>query len=182
MTNFKEVDVAEYAGDLVDSGIEVKEYKKFVRVQAVQGKAGQVVETRLKNGLVETTNIVQEDPEHGGECGWIVTNPDGEKYVVKDSVFKKRYNATPDKDGLYSPKGVPIRAVEIADDISFTAPWGEKMNIERGGYLVLNSPTDIYGIAKDEFHNTYKPSAEVDKMREQIENATKQKYDVQKNK
>lgn len=44
------------------------------------------------------------------------------------------------------------------------APWGEKMNIEKGGYLVVNAPDDIYGIQLQEFNNTYKTAEEVDKM------------------
>lgn len=39
---------------------------------------------------------------------------------------------------LYKSKGNPIIAVQIDDDISFIAPWGEMMNIAAGGYIVLS--------------------------------------------
>lgn len=160
---FIEVEVANYASDMADLKGGLKEYKKFARIKAEQGKVGQEIVTKMKNGLVETKNIVKLDPETN-EPDWIVTNPDGEQYCVPDKTFKKKYELEVDNDGYHRPKGAPVQAIQIDDNISFTAPWGEKMNIAKGGYLVVNGPDDIYGIQEEEFYNTYKPASEVDKL------------------
>ncbi len=161
--DFKDVDAYIYVSDMVDNGAELKDYKKFARVKAEQGREGQEVITQMKNGLVETKNVVKVDPETD-EPDWIVTNPDGEQYIVPDKTFRKKYEVEVDAEGYHRPKGGPVKAVQINEDISFMAPWGEKMNIEKGGYLVVNAPNDIYGIQQEEFNNTYKPAEEVDKM------------------
>ena len=161
--DFIDVDVANYVNDIVSEGAELKEYKKFARVRAEQGKVGQEIVTVMKNGLVETKNVVKEDAETG-EPDWIITNPDGEKYIVPDKTFRKKYEIEKDSEGYHRPKGGSVKAVQIDENISFTAPWGEKMNIEKGGYLVVNGPKDIYGIQLQEFNNTYKPANEVDMM------------------
>ena len=151
---FKVVDVKDYINELCEKDKEVKQYQKFQKVNAVQGEPGQEVITKMANGLEETKNVVKID-EKTGEPGWIVTNPSGEQYIVEDSKFTARYDVENAKNGVYEPKFEPIKAIEIEDNITFTAPWGEKMNIAKGGYLVINSPDDIYGIQKEEFFETY---------------------------
>lgn len=176
---FIDVNVQNYVSDLVESSEqELLEYKKFARVKAEQGKVGQEIVTIMKDGLVETKNVVKEDPETG-EPDWIVTNPNGEQYCVPDKTFKKKYELEVDSEGYHRPKGGAIKAIQITDNISFTAPWGEKMNIVKGGYLVVNNPNDIYGIQEEEFHNTYKLASEVDK---DFNKDTKEIENIQKSK
>lgn len=45
--------------------------------------------------------------------------------------------------------------MQIDDDISFIAPWGEMMNIAAGGYIVLSECENIYGIQGKEFAELY---------------------------
>ena len=108
----------------------------------------------MANGLEETRNTVKLD-EKTGEPGWIVTNPDGEEYIVEDSIFKKKYEIDPENPTQYKPKGGPVLSSPIDEHIEFEAPWGETMKLEAGGSLILNGPNDIYGIQKAEFDNTY---------------------------
>lgn len=51
-----------------------------------------------------------------------------------------------------------MNAAQINEPISFTAPWGEKMNIDKGGYILQdpNNPNDIYGISGKDFDSTYR--------------------------
>ena len=58
--DFKDVDAYIYVSDMVDNGAELKDYKKFARVKAEQGREGQEVITQMKNGLVETKNVVNK--------------------------------------------------------------------------------------------------------------------------
>lgn len=153
---FKEVsDIATYVKNgLVTGKISLDEVAKFARIHARQGELGEEVITKMANGLEETRNTVKQD-EKTGEPGWIVTNPDGEEYIVEDSVFKERYEIDPENPEQYKPKGRPVLSAKINEHVQFQAPWGETMKIEAGGSLILSGPSNIYGIQKDEFDHTY---------------------------
>lgn len=43
----------------------------------------------------------------------------------------------------------------MCENISFTAPWGETMQVLAGGYIVFTNLDDIYAIGQDEFNETY---------------------------
>jgi len=153
---FDEVDIAEYVKMQTNVGWNVPmEAYKFARISARKGILGEEIKTIMADGLEETVNTVQADPNNG-ELGWVVTNPGGEQYIVPDETFKKKYEVDPENPEMYKPKGGPVMAMQIWDNISFKAPWGEMMNIRAGGYLIINSDTDIYGIQEEEFNNTYK--------------------------
>lgn len=156
---FKKVeDVAEYVREGIESGeLTIEEVAKFARIRARQGTIGEEVITKMANGLEETRNVVKAD-EKTGEPGWVVTNPDGEEYIVNDSTFKKKYELDPNNQEVYKPKGGPVLSTKIAEDLEFEAPWGEMMKIEAGGSLILGGANDIYGIQKAEFENTYAPT------------------------
>lgn len=170
--NFKKIEnIAEYVKEAIASGrLTVEEVAKFARIHARQGKIGEEVITKMANGLEETRNTVKAD-EKTGEAGWIVTNPDGEEYIVEDSTFKKKYEIDPENPDQYKPKGGPVLALrEIDEDIEFEAPWGGAMKIEEGGSLILGGPDDIYGIQKAEFENTYKATNKnTDKAKDEAE-------------
>lgn len=159
MENYIEINnIKSYVQKLVDVS-KPERYAKFALITAVQGKVGQRLETVMKNGLVETVNIVSVD-EKTNQSDWIITNPSGEQYLVKDSTFKKKYEALDLDNNVYKPKGGVCIFVQTNEDISFVAPWGEKMNISKGGYLNITNLDDIYGVQQDEFNETY---AECDK-------------------
>ena len=154
---FKEIeDIKDYVRQLGASGAEAHMYVKTAKIKAYQGTVGQSISTTMKDGLQETKNTVTLDPKTN-QPGWVVTNPDGELYIIPDSEFNKNYVADPSADGTYMKKGgKPCWFVQIQEDISFTAPWGEKMNIAAGGYLNITNPNDIYGVQFEAFNQTYK--------------------------
>ncbi len=156
LKHFKKIDnISEYVREGIKSGrLTVDEVAKFARIHARQGTLGEEIITKMANGLEETRNTVTVD-EKTGEPGWVVTNPDGEEYIVPDSTFKKKYEIDPENPAQYKPKGGPVLSSSINEHIEFNAPWGETMKIEAGGSLILNGPDDIYGIQKAEFENTY---------------------------
>jgi hypothetical protein len=156
---FKKVDnIAEYVKEGLKSGrLTVEEVAKFARIHARQGILGEEIVTKMANGLEETRNTVTLD-EETGEPGWVVTNPDGEEYIVPDSKFKNKYEIDPENPEQYKPKGGPVLSSPINEHIVFEAPWGGAMKIEAGGSLILGGPNDIYGIQKAEFENTYAPT------------------------
>ena len=167
---FKRIEnIAEYVKDGVKNGtMPLDEVAKFARIKARKGKVNEEVITKMANGLEETKNVVKID-EKTGEAGWIVTNPDGEEYIIEDSTFKKKYEIDPENPEQYKPKGGPVHTAKIEEDIVFEAPWGGDMKIESGGSLVINAPDDIYGIQKAEFENTYASTGkDKEKVRQEV--------------
>lgn len=158
MEEFKKIeDLKKYVYDCLINGAKPKKYAKFGTIHAVQGKVGQEVKTVLKNGLTETVNVVKAD--ENGNADWIVTNPSGEKYIVTNKNMNKRYESVDEEHNIYRPKLLVQEFIQANEDISFKVSWGE-MNLKKGGYLNITNENDIYGIAKEEFAETY---AECDK-------------------
>lgn len=150
--------IADYVKDGIESGaMKVAEAMKGASITAVQGIPGQIVKTytRSEDGsdFYETKNVVKNG--NNGQPGWIVTNPDGEKYIVDDEQFREKYDKADDGSNSYRPKGKPVLVAGVKEDIAFTAPWGEEMNIKAGGVLVLAGKNDIYGIQGPAFAKTY---------------------------
>lgn len=140
-----------------------KAYIKFKEVSAKKAKGGELIYTITSDGI-ETKNTAKPGD-------YIVKNTTKakERYIIKSSKFEKRYNYLKDeKDGWKIYKAIgKIKAVEVNDSLLknlkvgdlfyFTAPWGEKMVVKKGDFLV--SPLDyseVYRIAKKEFFETYK--------------------------
>lgn len=144
-----------YIADGIKNGeLLPEEYIKIAPITARRGQIGEKVSTIMANGMHETDNAVTADPQTG-KPGWIVKSIGGEEYIVPDSTFCRKYELVDEKKMLYKSKGNPIIAVQIDDDISFIAPWGEMMNIAAGGYIVLSECENIYGIQGKEFAELY---------------------------
>lgn len=153
---FYEVNIRDYVKKGLESGLlSLSQVEKFGRIFARKGILDEEIKTIMANGLNETINFVKIDPETN-EVDWVVTNPGGEQYIVKNSVFRKKYEIDPEDPKKYKPKGDPVLATRINENICFKAPWGETMYIKSGGYLIVNSETDIYGIQEEAFLQTYK--------------------------
>lgn len=140
-------DILQYTKNGLKEGTLVPfEAVKNKNVHAEHGIVGQKVETIMSNGMHEITCIVQSQDD------WIVTNPTGEKYIVNNENFQKKY--IPIKNGMFKPVGVPVIAAHVNEDIQFDL-WGGDFNLKKGGVLVFNTKDDIYGIQKTEFYDTY---------------------------
>lgn len=127
---------------------------KFSEVKAKKGKLGQQVKTIMQDGFVETINIVNKDKDNN-KLDRIITNINNEKYVISYKVFIAKYEKDYKNKRYYKPKKNLVVVVELKDSISFIAPWGEVMNIKKGGFLIINNQDDIYGIQEQEFYDTY---------------------------
>lgn len=154
--NFKNVEnIKEYVQvQMAEGRLASGAYVKATTVTARKGTVGERISTIMSNGLHETDNVVSEDAN--GNVDWVVTNIAGEQYVVKDAVFREKYEPEGSTPDTFKPKEKPIVAGQIHENISFIAPWGEVMNLLAGGYLVFSDMEDIYGIQENEFKMTYK--------------------------
>jgi hypothetical protein len=120
------------------------------------------VRTTLADGTEETVNVAE-----AGDV--VVTNPGGEKYVLKPDNFAKRYEAT-EEEGVFRAKGM-VRALPnpTGQPIEIMAPWGEKQfgNPDCMVATVFDPDqpeligTDRYIIGAEEFRATYAPIEEV---------------------
>lgn len=152
----KKINVKEYLVSGLNNGSLIAgTYQKKGEITARVGVISEEIVTIMANGLQETKNIVTAD--ENGNPGWVVTGVNGEQYIVKDSVFRSKYEKIEGTEDKYQPVWKPITATQIHEDVCFVAPWGEEMNILAGGYLVFNETfDDVYGIQEEEFNLTYK--------------------------
>ena len=172
--DFREVDNLD---DYIKSnGLQMKPASKFQRVNAQSGKnyinqygrangldkrqigrmvrrGGAPLTTIAGDGTKETQNLVTRNHTVLNNVG----NTDN-KWAVENPTFKRKYEMDAANRGVYKPKGGPMNAAQINEPISFTAPWGEKMNIDKGGYILQdpNNPNDAYGISGKDFDATYR--------------------------
>lgn len=159
--SYKEVDVLQYVKAGRESGVlNFYEAQKFQRILARQGQIGEKVQTILADGTKETEFRTVKLDEKTNKPGWIVKNINGpEQWIIEDSTFQKKYESDPDQLGVFKPKGGPMLAAQITENLQITPPnWGgDIQKINAGGYLLMDptNPTDIYGIGEEEFKNTY---------------------------
>lgn len=117
--------------------------KKFSSVTAEKAQLGEIIKTVVGDHL-ETQNIAL-----AGDM--LVTNLQGEKYLVSQAVFWEKYELAPESerggagDGscIYIPKGKLVEVIELIKDVEFTAPWGEIQRIRKGGYLIKDVKNPI---------------------------------------
>ena len=173
-TDFKQVD---NLGDYISqNNLQMKPASKFQRVNAQSGKSyinqygkehgldkrqigrmvrrgGAPLTTIAGDGTEETNNMVTKNHTVLNNVG----NTEN-RWAAETPTFKRKYEQDPTNNGTYKPKGGPMNAAQINEPISFTAPWGERMNIDKGGYILQdpNNPDDAYGISGEDFNNTYK--------------------------
>ena len=133
---------------------EVIKAQKNVPVHAVQAKEDTEVVTRPRievDGklyyIVETKNVA-----HAGD--WVVTNPDGEMYVITGSKFPSKYEAA--ENGMYIPTEGPKTFQQTNENICFVASWGETQFVPAGSYVCTSyGPGEEYGVTNFAFDKTY---------------------------
>lgn len=149
--------VATYINELEKQGKGLETAQKAVKVIARQGVVGEQVDTRPRverDGKIYVIGETKCTVKVEGSI--IVTNPDGEEYIVKPDAFAKKYTAT-NEPGVYMPVAQPVKYFTTDKDISFTAPWGETMFATKGASIIVSSPTDIYAVTNEAFKKTYTP-------------------------
>ena len=123
----------------------LRRLRKNAEVKARQATTREEIKTAL-----DATQSVAEPGD------WIVTNPGGEVYRVKDETFKNAYRSKEDEEGTFAALGVPVKAVQVNEDIAFMAPWGSEQGVRSGGYVVERQDNkERYGIEKAAFDSTY---------------------------
>lgn len=95
-------------------------YAKFGDIHATVVSEQTPVETVLADGTRETVNVAEPGD-------FIVTNPGGERYVVKPDKFVKLYDPKNEEPGVYVPKGQVVAVKNpFGVVVTMTVSWGEQ--------------------------------------------------------
>lgn len=148
-----QINLQEYVAEHLAAGDRIHLYAETARIKARPGIVGEEIVTKMSDGHTETKSTVQSEGD------MVVTNPDGEQYIVDEKTFAKKYELDPVSPNRYRPTGGAQQFLFLHEDVEFTAPWGEQMSIKKGGVLNITGRDqgDIYGIQRNEFDNTYAP-------------------------
>ena len=145
-------DIKEYTESKLNKGETAELYTKVENIKVRKGVIGEEIVTRTgsEGDYVETKNVVKTSEDV------IATGTNGEQWIIDGKKFTERYIEDQKNPGTFKPNAGPQKFMEVHEDISFKAPWGENMTIASGGYLNITKLDEIYGIQKDEFEKTYK--------------------------
>lgn len=152
--DFKEVNVQEYVEHLFKQGKKSVKFFKSTPVYATKATTGQIVETFVKNK--ETGELIKETEKVAKSGEWFIVNKGKEAYLISSQTFHKFYGVS-EEEGQRIPIKTPRTLIQIDENISFVAPWGEKMKIQSGGWLNIDDLSNIYGINPIEFEETHSP-------------------------
>lgn len=149
--SFVQIDPQEYVEQKLSEGERSETRVKKSRIRARRGRVGEEIVTKMADGHVETKNVVKNADD------MIIMNPDGEEYVMPAASFAEQYEKDAQNPQLYKSKDGPQTFLILKENVEFTAPWGEKMKIKKGGALNITrrDKGDIYGIQPSEFEKTY---------------------------
>lgn len=117
-------------------------------------KNGAPLETIASDGTKETGNMVTRNHRVVNNVG----TPDN-RWAVTDDFFDKTYSQG--NDGEYNPTGAYRDAYQVNEPINIPTPWGDTMNVDKGGYIFRNPDNgkgqeEWYGISGKDFDNSYK--------------------------
>ncbi len=133
--------------------------QKTAIVQARQAIKGDVVDTRPRvifegkeYTFSETKQIITQEKEDAGAV--IITNPDGEEYVIASKEkFEKKYKKV---DTGYSPISDKKPFRKSNGNYAITTSWGEEQICLKDSYFCVKHKDDIYGITNSAFNAKYK--------------------------
>ena len=113
-------------------------------------KNGTPLETIASDGTKETNNNVTRNHRVINNVG----NTDN-RWAVTDDFFDKTYSQGNNNE--YNPTGAYRNAYQVNEPINIPTPWGDTMNIDKGGYIFHNPDNnEWYGISGQDFDNSYK--------------------------
>jgi hypothetical protein len=143
--------------EMTDSFSRAPLYRKNAVVRIRPATPGEVIQTVLADGTVETSNTAREGH-------YVITNPGGEQYLKGAAKVAAQYIEI--GDGLYRANAY-CRAFPnpVGSSIKIIAPWGEEQIGAPDCMLVaryyLDQPDDVnterFIIGAKEFAETYEP-------------------------
>ncbi len=165
---FKEIDNEQIMTYIKAGILKEEQAVKDVPVKAIEITNEMLDEINKSGGYTtivrspENGELVKETTNKNLNVGdFLVTNQINgydNSYVVSAEKFKKLYNPT-EENNIFEPKEDIKKVYQVAENVKFEAPWGEKIDLYKGGYIVAENNTpdnnQFYGINKEEFDATY---------------------------
>lgn len=157
-----------------DTYIDECEWNGIIRAE----KNGYIIARKAEDGErvnVTTQNGNHEASETAKKGDWIVTRADEDghpvldengnrnSWIVGDDVISQKYESqgyANREELFFKPNGGEQEFMRVQEDVAAMVPWGENgenipLTVDKGGYLNITDPDDVYGIAEDEFNETY---------------------------
>ncbi len=130
-------------------------YEPTDGVELEQMPAMTYMVSREPQTVVTYTADGKETENQAGAGDIIMSGPSREKYVLKPEKFAKVYQGGIGGTVIteQSPRMVAVYAGDQV--VRFMAPWGGRMVLKPGDYLVKDGDEGYYRIAKLEFEQTY---------------------------
>lgn len=176
--SYKIIDPDTYIDECKWNGI--VEAEKSGYIIAREAKEGERVDVMTQNGNHEASEIAKKGD-------WIVTRADEDgnpildengnrnSWIVSDDVIDEKYEEhgyANREEVFFKPLGETQEFMRVQEDVAVMVPWGENgedipLTVDKGGYLNITDRDDVYGIAENEFNETYRITevvrSEVDK-------------------
>ncbi len=144
---------------------QVVEARKTAEVSATQLQEETVVDTRVRTVVGGKVYVFEETTNKAPQGSIVITNPDGEQYVIKDKIkdgqvvksaveqFNSKYTRT--QNGFVSTEG-SRHFMPITENITFKASWGEQIFAPAGSMLCIEyGMGEEYSVTNSAFNSTY---------------------------
>ena len=163
---------AEKTADFADP--EIIEARKTAVVQARKLTKEEKIDSRPRVVVDSKPYVFTETTNTAPAGSWVITNPDGEDYVIKDKYkevtnpdgtktkvlvtadeqFQAKYQPT--ENGYIATEG-PKKFRQVSHfDICFEASWGETQFAPKGSYICIEyGPGEEYSVTNSAFESTY---------------------------
>ena len=139
---------------------EVINAQKTVPVHAVQAQADVEVVTQPRVEVEGKLYYIEETKNVAHAGDWIVTNPDGEQYVISATKFPAKYSDI--GNGQFVPTEGPKTFQQTTDNVCFKASWGATQFVTAGSYIcTAYGPGKEYGVSNFAFNKTYEPETPI---------------------
>lgn len=147
-------DIKQYLKDGILNGTIVPFYvKHVVKVHARKGNVGEIINSFSLEGDYSTTKTVFRTTN--GEIDWVITNENGDSFVIDDQAFKDNYEET-DVEGEYISKGNEKLVLPIGESIEFRNQHGNKYRVLAGHYIIAEDKDDFHELTPKSLEEHYK--------------------------
>lgn len=86
---------------------------------------------------------------------WKVSASHGDQYFLSRAKMEKFYDKDPIREGVFIPKPVMRRFVELKENVRFKASWDTVQYASKGDILMSAGKDEIYAIPRDFFYDEF---------------------------
>ena len=163
------VDIKDYVQKLIHGGTQIVIGEKTARISARHGIPEEHIISWSVDAegkpVLEKEAVVSVDD--AGIPDWVATKIDDQgneivdangnknQWIIGDTTFMKKYEAVPEKTGIFKPVGGPQKFIQLNEAIHIVQ-CGEEWNVDAGGFVNITNPDDMYVISGKDFADTYR--------------------------